>query len=475
MREAPRRPRRLDEHATRTGRSSTRRSGCPHGYVVRARRLARRRPLARLHRPLLAARDEGLLRRASSGPAYQPWSNGKVGLNGISYYAMNQWQVAALQPPHLAAMCVVGGRRRLVPRRRPTTAASSARSGPTGTTCRSRRCSTASARTGRGARSPATRLRRRDADRRRSWPRNRADFGERAPRAPARRRATTPSALAGLSTGSTCRCSRPATGAATACTCAATSRASCGPRRRRSGSRCTGSSTGRTSTPTTAASCSSASSTTSSRARTTAGTSSRRVQLQVRHVGRHLRACAPRTNGRIARTRVDEASTSTPDGRRSRPRPPQAPATVAYDAHGRRRHVHARRRSSEETEITGPIAAKLCVSSSTVDADLFLVAAGVRSRTANEVIFQGALDPHTPIAQGWLRASHRKLDAEAHAAVPALPHARRGPAARPRRGLRARRRDLADLHRDPGRLHASRSRAGQGLRVPGAGRTRCPT
>jgi len=28
-----------------------------------------------------------------------------------------------------------------------------------------------------------------------------------------------------------------------------------------------------------------------------------------------------------------------------------------------------------------------------------------------EVVFQGAIDPHTPIAQGWLRASHRKLDA----------------------------------------------------------------
>ena len=27
-----------------------------------------------------------------------------------------------------------------------------------------------------------------------------------------------------------------------------------------------------------------------------------------------------------------------------------------------------------------------------------------------EITFQGALDPHTPIAQGWLRASHRKLD-----------------------------------------------------------------
>ncbi|MCA1646409.1 MAG: CocE/NonD family hydrolase [Chloroflexi bacterium] len=34
----------------------------------------------------------------------QPWSNGKVGLLGVSYYAMSQWQVAALQPPHLAAM-----------------------------------------------------------------------------------------------------------------------------------------------------------------------------------------------------------------------------------------------------------------------------------------------------------------------------------------------------------------------------------
>jgi len=37
--------------------------------------------------------------------AVQPWSSGKVGLNGISYFAMNQWHVASLQPPHLAAMC----------------------------------------------------------------------------------------------------------------------------------------------------------------------------------------------------------------------------------------------------------------------------------------------------------------------------------------------------------------------------------
>ncbi|ORA60555.1 CocE/NonD family hydrolase [Mycobacteroides franklinii] len=35
----------------------------------------------------------------------QPWSNGKVGMLGISYLATNQWLVAALAPPHLAAIC----------------------------------------------------------------------------------------------------------------------------------------------------------------------------------------------------------------------------------------------------------------------------------------------------------------------------------------------------------------------------------
>jgi uncharacterized protein len=39
----------------------------------------------------------------------QLWSNGKVGINGISYYAINQWLVAALQPPHLTAICVWEG------------------------------------------------------------------------------------------------------------------------------------------------------------------------------------------------------------------------------------------------------------------------------------------------------------------------------------------------------------------------------
>jgi uncharacterized protein len=62
-----------------------------------------------------------------------------------------------------------------------------------------------------------------------------------------------------------------------------------------------------------------------------------------------------------------------------------------------------------ETEITGPSALKLFVSSSTSDADLFVVLRAF-GPDLKEVVFQGAIDPHTPIGQGWLRASHRKLD-----------------------------------------------------------------
>ncbi len=36
--------------------------------------------------------------------AAQPWCNGKIGLSGISYYAINQWFVANLQPPSLKAI-----------------------------------------------------------------------------------------------------------------------------------------------------------------------------------------------------------------------------------------------------------------------------------------------------------------------------------------------------------------------------------
>lgn len=66
---------------------------------------------------------------------------------------------------------------------------------------------------------------------------------------------------------------------------------------------------------------------------------------------------------------------------------------------------------TEPMELTGPAASKLFISSATEDADIFLVLR-VFDPAGDEVVFQGAIDPHTPVAQGWLRASHRKLDTE---------------------------------------------------------------
>ncbi len=60
-------------------------------------------------------------------------------------------------------------------------------------------------------------------------------------------------------------------------------------------------------------------------------------------------------------------------------------------------------------EITGPLAAKLRISSATVDADVFL-AVRVFDPSGKEVSFIGSNDPRTPVALGWLRASHRKTD-----------------------------------------------------------------
>jgi predicted acyl esterase len=65
--------------------------------------------------------------------------------------------------------------------------------------------------------------------------------------------------------------------------------------------------------------------------------------------------------------------------------------------------------STKEVEITGPVAAKLFISSTTIDADLFLMMR-LYDPTGQEISFAGAVDPRAPIAQGWLRASHRKLD-----------------------------------------------------------------
>jgi uncharacterized protein len=99
-----------------------------------------------------------------------------------------------------------------------------------------------------------------------------------------------------------------------------------------------------------------------------------------------------------------------PDDQMLSPGAVNSSKTISYDAVGDG-ITFATPSLEQETEITGPSALKLFVSSATTDADLFVVLR-VFDAAGAEVLFQGALDPRTPIGQGWLRASHRKLDPE---------------------------------------------------------------
>ncbi|WP_011297959.1 CocE/NonD family hydrolase [Cupriavidus necator] len=65
-----------------------------------------------------------------------------------------------------------------------------------------------------------------------------------------------------------------------------------------------------------------------------------------------------------------------------------------------------------DTEMTGPLAATLYISSTATDADLFLTVRAF-APDGKEHLVLGSVEPHAPITQGWLRASHRKLDRQA--------------------------------------------------------------
>lgn len=56
--------------------------------------------------PDLLSEQEGLdIYDLVEWAAQQPWSTGRVGMNGVSYLAVSQWIGAATRPPHLCAIC----------------------------------------------------------------------------------------------------------------------------------------------------------------------------------------------------------------------------------------------------------------------------------------------------------------------------------------------------------------------------------
>jgi predicted acyl esterase len=131
-----------------------------------------------------------------------------------------------------------------------------------------------------------------------------------------------------------------------------------------------------------------------------------KVSLQVRHPGERFVARGEQ-EWPLARTKWTKFYLDPADLSLST-EPPSVAAGMTYEALGEGL-TFLTPPMEQETEITGPAAAKLFLSSETEDADIFLVLR-VFSAEMREVTFQGSNDPHTPVGHGWLRASHRKLD-----------------------------------------------------------------
>ncbi len=87
---------------------------------------------------------------------------------------------------------------------------------------------------------------------------------------------------------------------------------------------------------------------------------------------------------------------------------PQRASSASYAASGEG-VTFSTKRFEEDMEIVGPVKARLWVSSSTDDMDIFATLRAFDAR-GEEMTFFSATEPRIPASQGWLRVSQRKLD-----------------------------------------------------------------
>ena len=149
-----------------------------------------------------------------------------------------------------------------------------------------------------------------------------------------------------------------------------------------------------------------------------------RVQLNVRHPGEKF-VLRHENEWPLARTRWTKFYLDN-EGMALKPAPSAKQWAVEYEATGNG-VTFSTPPLDKATEITGPMMARLFISSTTADADLFLIVR-VFDPAGKELTFMGSTDPNTPIANGWLRASHRRLDpAKSKPYRPYHPHDRAEP------------------------------------------------
>lgn len=90
------------------------------------------------------------------------------------------------------------------------------------------------------------------------------------------------------------------------------------------------------------------------------------------------------------------------------PQPPSTSGQVTYSARSGSA-TFTTGPLAESLEFAGPISLSLRLSSSTTDADVF---AAIRAYAPDgaEIMFHAASGPGSPVSLGWLRASHRRVD-----------------------------------------------------------------
>jgi uncharacterized protein len=333
----------------------------------------------------------------------QPWSNGKVGINGISYYAMNQWTVGAIKPPHLAAMCIWEGSSdyyrelcrhggilsdflnswhpRQVASVQYGVGTRGARSVVTGEWVAGPQTLSKEELARNFADTPSEAKRRRRLDR--YYAERTAEFENiEAPLLSAGNWGGMGLHTRGNFEGWSRAGSRQKWLEVHGDTHFTHFYSKYGEALQKKffGHFLKGEDTGWTRQPS--------------------------VSLNIRHPGEKF-VLRGENEWPLARTRWTRYFLR-PDGMRLGPEQPLQSASLSYDTTGDGL-TFSTPALTDSLEITGPLAAKLWVSSQTSDADLFL-ALRVFDPARREVTFIGSNDPRVPVGLGWLRASHRKLD-----------------------------------------------------------------
>jgi uncharacterized protein len=150
-----------------------------------------------------------------------------------------------------------------------------------------------------------------------------------------------------------------------------------------------------------------------------------RVEVEIRGPGDTVKRTARATAWPLPRTQWTPFFLDATARTLAPAEPPQA-ASASYPALSEG-VTFATAPFAQDVEIVGPVKARLFISSSTPDMDIFATVCAFDPQ-GREMTFIGAPEPKCPVTQGWLRVSQRKTDPQRSTEyLPFYPHDQREP------------------------------------------------